>query len=153
MFFFSKMPPTKVRGRQRKTTIGTFPADTMSDAVNLVSDGRSLRDAAAMKGLSFQTLARYVKKRAQNQASRITPNYKVRQVFTLEQENTLASYLLDSAKMFYGLSAHACRQLAFEMAERNEIIMPRSWKIDRCAGPEWFRAFMTRHPTLSVRKP
>ena len=55
--------------------------------------------------------------------------------------------------MFYGLSTHDARQLAYEMAEVNDIMMPQSRKINRCAGLEWFRSFMRRHPTLSIRTP
>jgi len=83
----------------------------------------------------------------------MSPNYAVRQVFTQQQELTLATYLLESSKMFYGLSTRDSRQLAFEMAERNDIVMPRSWKINRCAGLEWFRIFMRRNPNLSIRTP
>lgn len=48
-----------VRYRVRKTTNGTFSAEDMEEAVNLVINQKySIRDAAKLKNLKFQTVHR-----------------------------------------------------------------------------------------------
>lgn len=47
------------RNRKRKTNIGSFSENSMREAVKLVlENGLSLRKAAKLKNVSFQTLAR-----------------------------------------------------------------------------------------------
>lgn len=47
------------RNRKRKTNMGSFSHESMMKAVELViKEGCSIRQAAAQKNLSFQTLAR-----------------------------------------------------------------------------------------------
>lgn len=51
----------KMSKRKRKTDIGTFSDETMRSAVKLVlseENPMSLREAAAAKGVKYQTLAR-----------------------------------------------------------------------------------------------
>lgn len=55
--------------------------------------------------------------------------------------------------MFYGLTPKDCRKLAFEMAIKNDIPVPDSWKVNKTAGDEWYKYFRIRHPRLSCRKP
>lgn len=48
-----------VRHHVRKTNKGSFTAGDMTEAVNMViKDGLSIRRAANIKGLSFQTVSR-----------------------------------------------------------------------------------------------
>lgn len=47
-----------VRNRKRKTNNADFNEDTMREAVQMVLDGKSLRSAAKMKGISYSTLLR-----------------------------------------------------------------------------------------------
>ncbi len=97
----------------------------MRAAVLLVNDGKSIREAAKAKGVSFQTLHRYVKKmKEQGQDVRMCPKYNSRQIFTEEQEEILAEYLQVSSKMRYGVTPLDCRRLAFQMATRNNIPVP-----------------------------
>jgi hypothetical protein len=78
---------------------------------------------------------------------------KSRQVFTDNEETMLSDYLKKAAALYYGLNPKEVRNLAFELAVRNEKIIPRNWKIDEMAGPDWFSAFLKRHKDLSVREP
>ena len=55
--------------------------------------------------------------------------------------------------MMYGISTKESRRIAFQMANINGIKVPTTWKTNECAGLEWFRLFMKRHPTLSIRSP
>ncbi|XP_063226437.1 tigger transposable element-derived protein 6-like [Bacillus rossius redtenbacheri] len=84
---------------------------------------------------------------------RMCPKYNSRQVFNTEQESELKDYLLTCSAMCYGLSLMNCRELAFEIASRNGIDCPETWKIQKKAGIEWVRGFLKRHPDLSLRQP
>ncbi|CAH1973364.1 unnamed protein product [Acanthoscelides obtectus] len=55
--------------------------------------------------------------------------------------------------MAFGLNTLKVRELAYEMAVRNNIPIPNSWKINKCASKDWLRAFVKRNPTLSLRMP
>jgi len=60
------------RSRQRKSTKGNFTSDVMRGAVKLVKDdGYLCRQAAKSKGLSHQTLARFIKKVAERNINSI----------------------------------------------------------------------------------
>lgn len=58
----------------------------MRDALQLIQQGLSIRQAAKVKGLLFQSVHRYLKKYKQNPNNRLRPNYKIKQIFTNEQE-------------------------------------------------------------------
>ncbi|ESO12325.1 hypothetical protein HELRODRAFT_158821 [Helobdella robusta] len=55
--------------------------------------------------------------------------------------------------MMYGISTKECRKIAYEMTKINGIRFPTTWKTEECAGLKWFRLFMKRHPSLSIRSP
>lgn len=81
------------------------------------------------------------------------PHYQTRLVFTIEQEATLAEYLKTCAKMCYGKTTRNTRELAYEMATLNGIIVPQSWHKNKSAGLDWMRGFFNRNKTLSIRQP
>ncbi|XP_064641955.1 uncharacterized protein LOC135496524 [Lineus longissimus] len=81
------------------------------------------------------------------------PYYDCRKIFSEEQENSLAEYLVTASRMFYGLTSLECRRLAFEMAKVNTIPCPPKWANEEAAGIEWYKGFMKRHPRLSLRSP
>lgn len=143
------------RKYERKTQIGSFTDACMREAVNRVLSGRSIRSVAKELNLSFQTLARYVTKQrlSPNDQLRMTPNYRVKQVFTDEEELTLVSYLVTCSNMFYGLPLLECRKLAYEVAVKNNKKIPETWGVNKCAGIDWMWGFLKRHPSLSMRTP
>jgi hypothetical protein len=53
---------------------------------------------------------------------------------------------------FYGLSLTDVRQLAFQLAERNNIDVPFS-KVTQLAGKDWMSGFLRIHKTISLRTP
>nr|CAD7434273.1 unnamed protein product [Timema monikensis] len=126
---FQKTVAVMVRHRKRKTNMGLFSENDMRAAVDLVSKGMSLRQAAAAKNVNYGTLFRYVKKAKTNEGSeiRMCPKYNSRRIFTNEQEVALVSYLVQCAKMCYGLDTVETRRLAFEMAQHNSLEIPPSW--------------------------
>lgn len=62
----------------------------------------------------------------------------------MEDEQLLADYMRDRAKVFHGLTREKARILSFEYVRRSEIPCPASWERDGKAGVEWFAAFMKR---------
>ncbi|XP_072392494.1 uncharacterized protein [Diabrotica undecimpunctata] len=142
--------------RKNKTDrkIGRFSEDMMRQAVELVQGGTSIRQAARIKGVSFQTVHRYVKKYQQDENVCLCPNYKVKQIFTIEQENDLCEYIIKCSKMFYGLSREDTRKLSYEAAVYNNIVVPANWHTSKIALLAWMKGFQKRHSNnLSLRTP
>jgi len=137
----------------RKTDRGLVSHDLMKEAVDLVRSGMKLRKVANEKGISKSSLWRYVRKYEGNPTAVLVPNYRHSQVFTAEQEKTLEDYLVTCSQMFHGLTPKNVRKLAYEMAQKNDIKMPPKWEKTHQAGEDWFSAFLTRHPSLSIRSP
>lgn len=150
-FQFDKM----VRPRNKERKIGKTPAEHMEAAIKLVVESKlSIREAARETHVPFQTLHRYVKHAKENPDNiKTTPHYDVRRVFTDDQERELAEYAEICSKMAYGLSTSTLRKVAYEMAVRNNLEIPRSWVENKAAGLEWMRGFLHRTRTLSIRKP
>lgn len=100
-------------------------------------------------------ICRYVTKKKANEDApiRYTPNYEVNKIFTTEQEQVLADYIIKSSQMFYGLPLVECRKLAYEMAITNGIKIPETWRTNESAGVEWVRNFLRRNPRISLRTP
>lgn len=80
------------------------------------------------------------------------PNIGNRRIFSLEQEKQLAEYLKTSSKMYHGLSTIQAKELAYQYANANKIA-PELWTLHKKATKDWFQGFMTRNPSLSIRKP
>lgn len=142
------------RSYKRKTDTGLVPPEAMAAAVlEVVEENKGIRKVAQDRGISKSTLQRYVDKYKKDEDCPMSPNYTHKQVFNKEQECLLADYLKKTSKMFHGLTSTQAKQLAFEMAERNKISMPPTWKEKKMAGHDWLSAFLKRNPTLSLRTP
>lgn len=94
-----------------------------------------------------------MKKYKLDESCQMLPNYRHSQVFTDEQEKLLKEYLTTCSAMFHGLTPKNVKRLAYEMAMRNNINVPDTWKETQMAGPDWFTGFMRRHSRLSIRCP
>lgn len=81
------------------------------------------------------------------------PKYNSRQVFSSSMEKELVNYLLQCSKMCYGIGYFECRKLAFQLALKNNIVVPNNWIINEIAGIDWMKDFIRRNPTVSLRKP
>ncbi|KAK3923478.1 Tigger transposable element-derived protein 1 [Frankliniella fusca] len=75
------------------------------------------------------------------------------QIFSTVLEDSIASYCIEVARMGYGLSVEMVRELAFEVAQKNNLKFPTSWVTNQKAGIDWFHGFMKRHPEISIRVP
>ncbi|KAG5883605.1 hypothetical protein JTB14_025179 [Gonioctena quinquepunctata] len=118
----------------------------MSEAVFMVLDEHPLREVGNMKSIPYQTLYRCVPNHKLSQEPiSMVPRYGVQRIFTREQEDLLANYIIVFGKKFYGLPLIECRQLAYEMTKSNNVEMP-----DRKG---WMRGFRERNHRLSLRTP
>ena len=81
------------------------------------------------------TLYRYCKKLKEsanpstsNAAKHVSAGYaRPRQIFTDAEEQELVQYLLESSKMFYGLSPRETRKLAYQFAAKLKSTLPENW--------------------------
>lgn len=140
----------------KRKTNRVFPEGDLRRAVEeVLSNRRSLREAAILHNVTKSRLGLYVKKAKQVGLENMVfhPNFRSRQVFTDEMEKLLEKYLLQCQKMFYGVTPKKSRELAYQYAEQNRLKYPESWKEKHQAGEDWFSGFMKRHSNLSIRKP
>ena len=134
--------------------IAHFTAEEMKAAVDkVILEGKSIRIASDESGIKKATLHRYVQKVNKGTIERYEPHYNVHSVFTKEQENNISEYLVKAAAMCYGLTPMRCRMLAYQYAMAIGIDCPQSWSANKAAGPDWFAAFLKRHPHLSLWRP
>jgi hypothetical protein len=81
------------------------------------------------------------------------PKYNSRHIFTDEREVAFVSYLVQCAKMCYGLDTVESRRLAFEMAQYNSLEIPPSLLQKGMAGIDWLYGFREKNPCLILRRP
>ena len=73
--------------------------------------------------------------------------------FSETQESELGNYLTDMSKMYYGLTVQQLRKLAYQYAKINKIQYPSIWDTTQQAGRDWYRGFLERNRSLSLRTP
>ncbi|KAI4468149.1 complement component-related sushi domain-containing [Holotrichia oblita] len=118
--------------RKKQRSRAKFTGQQMTAAGQEVkTNGTSLRVTAEMFNINFLTLRRYVLKERDNPDAKMVPNYAVRLVFEPQQDALLCSYIKPCSKMGFGLDTSKVRQLAYEMAVKNNITTPESWKINK----------------------
>ena len=75
-------------------------------------------------------------------------------VFTDAQEAHIVDYTIKIAKMFYGLPIKEFCKMALAYAEACESnAIPDIWVKEGAATRDWYYAFMSRHPTLTLKAP
>lgn len=129
------------RNYKRKTDRKTTSPRKLYEAVKLVKAGWAIRKAAQKKGVNRQTLFKAYKKSKEHLD--VTPaqfklSFKSRNVFPEELEHSIADYCIQVAQMGYGLTVRMSRELAYEVAVRNNLKIPANWKRDQLAGIDWF---------------
>lgn len=65
----------------------------------------------------------------------------------------LVNYVIKASDIYFGLSPKDVRGLAYQYAVALKLPVPQSWCEKSLAGPDWFTAFLKRHPALSIRTP
>lgn len=139
---------------KKKTNRTPASPSRMEKAVKEVVAGAKLRATAKKYGLDKMTLRRYVVKFQQKgDEVAFSPNFKSSQLFSDDEESKLAKYLLDAARMNYGLTTTETRKFAYLYAVENGKKITENWKIHKAASRDWLRGFMSRNKNLSLRTP
>lgn len=126
-----------------------WTADQLNHAKVAISTGMSIRTASITFGIPRTTLNQ------QTNARNITPTMRLGSkvpVFNAAQEAELVQHLLQLENRFYGINMRDVKELAFELAERNNLPHPFN-KDKRMAGQDWLNGFLHRNPKISFRKP
>ena len=105
----------------------------------------TIREASELYNVPFETLRRCVN-------GSVIPGCKPgpATVLTEDEEERLASYLIQMAQMGFGLSRETVVCLAFKIVDATQRKHPFR---DQKAGRAWFDAFCRRHPKLSILSP
>lgn len=72
--------------------------------------------------------------------------------FTAEKEIMLVDHIINVAKLYYGITPHELRRIAYEFAEANKIKHTFN-TTTKLAGKDWLYLFLRRHPHISLRQP
>lgn len=149
----------KMRNYIRKSNRGVDQAD-LEEAARLVNDdSKSVRYAANQLSIPRTSLTRYLKKLkvAQDRGHPLpVVGYRNgRQIFTDNDEQELAQYIIHAGTIYYGLSTTEVRKFAYEYAVANLDLhkIPRTWRETEAAGLDWLHGFLKRHRQLAIRKP
>lgn len=139
-----------MRTPKRTSTRGKYGEQALSDALQALAAGTSLKKAARDYGIPCKTLRRH----RDNKVS--TPG-KIflggkRPTLSLEFEVELVSHIQNMERALFGLTTVDMRRLAFEFAERAKIEHKFN-KDSKMAGNDWLRGFLSRHPVISLRSP
>ena len=112
---------------------------------SVVQDNMSLREASRLYNVPFQTLRRRVN-------GSVKPGCKPEPgtVLSEEEEERLASYLIQMSEMGFGLSRDTVMHLAYSIVEKAKRKHP--FKNEK-AGRAWFDGFCRRHPKLTICSP
>ena len=105
--------------------------------------------------MNRQTLCKAVNKEKSNQKDDIPTclknlTYAHRHIFSAVLEASISSYCIEVAKMGYGLSVEMVRELAFEVAEKNNLTMPKNWITNQRAGIDWFHGKQLNHKYVLI---
>lgn len=145
----------------RKTNKGTTAPDVMLRAVRAVKrENRSIRSVAAEYEINYRTLARYCSKFTAEDINSDAPEptilvgyRKNRKVFSESLESELVKYIKEAADIYFGLTPKDVRKLAYQLAIKNQLQIPKNWAELQQAGPDWFSSFLKRNNSLSIRTP
>ena len=115
----------------------------MAAALQDVKGGMSVREAARLYNLPYETLRRRVVEKVDLECRSGPPT-----VLTEHEEDELASYCVKMADMGFGLSRSDVMVVAFKIAEASGRKHPFT---DGAAGRAWYDGFRSRHPQLTLR--
>lgn len=133
----------------RTTNKGSWGVRELRTALREVKSGRSLRSVSQKYNIPRRTLRDRV---ALPLAEACSPPQLGRgPAIPPDLEEELAERVKYLSDTFYGITREKLAQVAFEFAERQRA--PHTFsRTKRCAGPDWVRAFLKRHPDVSIRQ-
>jgi hypothetical protein len=152
-FFFQISYIIMVYKRPRKTSRGTMLPESYVEACEIIiKEKKSVRCVATSFGLCHVTLSRYLAKYKQSNVVKTgyAPHNKI---FSVDQEIELEQYCKTASLLYFGLSTVDLRKLSYSYAKSNQLKYPKKWDETELASLDWYKAFMRRHSTLSVRRP
>ncbi|XP_043275326.1 uncharacterized protein [Venturia canescens] len=139
------------RHRERTTNKGRWTKEDLENARKLIIEAKfSMRVASKKYGIPFATLQRRMKMDSESVAS--GPSMGRKAVLSPAQEKMMVGSIEMLGELFYGLNCQQIRYLAYEFAERQNI-MHNFNKEKKCAGRDWLEGFLKRNPTVRTRKP
>lgn len=98
------------------------------------------------------TLENYVNSKQKNVDELINTRLGRKCVLGDDAEKELVQYCKMMEERFYGVTVRDVKQLAFQLAIKNDISHP--FAVSKgAAGKKWLRNFLRRNPSLSLRKP
>uniref|UniRef100_A0A336MLY5 CSON003630 protein n=1 Tax=Culicoides sonorensis TaxID=179676 RepID=A0A336MLY5_CULSO len=146
-----------VRTYKRKTERAKIDEEANNNAIKDVKETKiPIRQAASKHGIHVNTL-RYrlnkIRSLENTSSEQNIINNPQKHIFTVEQAESLASYILKCSKLHFGLTLKQTRRLAFKYAQKLELKIPPSWNKNKHAEIDWLYNFRKRHPSMSLRKP
>lgn len=131
----------------------TWDKAAMVRAIHCVRSGEmGYLKASKYFQIPKRSLERYVKDKNRTPEELVGVCLGRKPVLSKELENQLVNYCIGMEERFYALRSKDIRSLAFQLALRNGLKHPFNINISS-AGKKWLRAFLKRHPVLSMRTP
>lgn len=75
------------------------------------------------------------------------------QVFSIEQEMVLSSYIKKCSIHSHSLSVIDITELAYQFAKEIHVEVPQSWEKEQKAGKSWYYSFIARNPASTSQMP
>ncbi|XP_069693143.1 tigger transposable element-derived protein 1-like [Periplaneta americana] len=143
----SKLVPPDQRKRK------TWDSSKMAMAIKCVRNKQmGYLKAAKQFGIPRATLFRLAKSEEPDENVAAATKLGGRTVLPTALEKELVAYCIKMESLFYGLTRTDVRQMAYQLAVRNNVDNP--FGKSGIAGKDWLRRFMQRHKdVLAIRKP
>ncbi|CAK1586780.1 unnamed protein product [Parnassius mnemosyne] len=140
--------PRKYVSKQGAMKRVPYDPEALKNAVQAVKDGAAYKTVAREFKINVMTLKRLCRR-----DSYVQPGFTNRQILSKRHEDELGAYLVHMSKMYYGLTVVQLRKVAYQFAKANKMKYPSSWDHSQQAGRDWYRGFLERQQTLSLRTP
>ena len=140
------MPRTYVR----KSNRAQYTVEDLLSALRSIENGASIKSTAKLSGISARTLCRHrdgkLLRPGTVRLGRFSPD------IGQDYEEELVSHLQKMEKALFGLTAVDVRRLAFDFATKMGVAHRFNME-SKMAGVDWLQGFLSRHPTLPIRRP
>jgi len=129
----------------KKSSRGSWSHGSMVEAAKAVQNGMNLYRASVEYGLPRNTLRARVNGDASKKA------YEKPCVLGAANEQALVDRIIYLQRLGFGLTITDVRRLAFDFVQKTNIHGSLFNADKKIAGWDWYRAFMQRHPEITVR--
>ncbi|CAG7720556.1 unnamed protein product [Allacma fusca] len=135
-----------VRYYQRRSV--KVPGQTIRDAVQYYATSGNQRETCTLYGLTRSMFQKYLKQDPASIPDECSQG-RFKPIFSTEQEEEIISYVNCLANRFYAITRRSLGELAFQLAERNNL--PHTFR-NGTASEGWINSFLGRHEDiLSLR--